>query len=431
MAQIRICRRVSRIGTGGEVTSPVMTPRETFVIVGSGQAGAVAALSLREEGFDGRIVLLGEEAELPYARIALSKGFLMGRSEKDKLFVHPAGWYEQNAVDLRTRTRVVSIDPAAHRVATDQGEDVGYDKLLLATGARPRRLDVPGASAKGVQYLRTVDDSARLNTRLSPGARVVIVGAGWVGLEVAAAARTLGCQVSILARSGLPLERTLGPTMSQLYADVHRDNGVDLHVGAQVEAITVADGWATGVRLADGEVLAADTIVVGIGAAPNIELASAAGLAVDNGVLVDQHLRTSDPDVFAVGDVANAFHPVLGRHIRMEHWANALNQPRVAARSMLGVEAEYDRLPYFFSDQFDLGMEYSGDIQPSAKTELVIRGDLASKLFIAFWVSQGRVVAGMNVNIWDQIGDIQSLVRSGRVVDTSKLSDVAVPLAQM
>jgi 3-phenylpropionate/trans-cinnamate dioxygenase ferredoxin reductase component len=394
----------------------------TFAVVGAGLAGAKAVEALRTEGFDGRLVLFGAEPHRPYERPPLSKAYLMGKAERESAFVHPAQWYAEHDVDLRTSTPVAGLDRHAHELMTADGEPLHYDKLLLATGATPRKLRLPGAELHGVHYLRTVDESDTLRAAFRSGARVVIVGAGWIGLETAAAARTAGATVTVLESAPLPLLRVLGPQMAEVFASLHREHGVDLRLGVNVAAIRPADGDASvagSVALDDGTVLDADAVVVGVGVVPNVDLARSAGLAVDDGVLVDAHLRTSDHDVFAAGDVANADHPVLGRRIRVEHWANALNQPAVAARTMLGGDDVYDRLPYFFSDQYDLGMEYLG--YAGADDEVVVHGDLGAREFVALWQRDGRVVAGMNVNVWDVTDRIRELILSGKPADAFEL----------
>ena len=290
---------------------------------------------------------------------------------------------------------------------------------MLATGATPRRLRLPGADLPGVHYLRTLDDSDALRAAFRPGANVVVVGAGWIGLETAAAARGAGATVTVLESAELPLLRVLGPRMAQVFAGLHRENGVDLRLGVTVSAVRGGPSAVTGVELGDGSVVAADAVVVGVGVSPNVDLARSAGLDVDNGVLVDASLRSSDPHIFAVGDVANAQHPVLGRRIRVEHWANALHQPEVVAKSVLGREAVYDRLPYFFTDQYDLGMEYVG--YADADDEVVVRGDLDAREFVALWVRDGRVVAGMNVNVWDVTDRIRDIILAGQPADAFEL----------
>ncbi|MFC5813712.1 NAD(P)/FAD-dependent oxidoreductase [Nonomuraea harbinensis] len=390
----------------------------TYVIAGGGLAAAKAAEALREQGYDGRLVLAGAEPHLPYERPPLSKSYLQGKSERDKIFVHDAAWYAEQQVEVLTGTSVTAVDRAAHQVTLSDGARLDYAKLLLATGATPRRL--PGDAL----YLRSVDDSERIRDVLARASRVVIIGAGWIGLEVAAAARAAGVEVTLLESDGAPLLRVLGPRLGAAFADLHRDHGVDLRLGVKVEEI------AGGVRLADGTRVEADAVIAGIGVEPDTRLAVAAGLKVDDGVVVDASLRTSDPDVFAAGDVARAYHPLLGTHIRVEHWANALNQPAVAAAAMLDKEASYDRLPYFYTDQYDLGMEYTGYVRPGEADDVVIRGDLASREYIAFWLAEGRVVAGMNVNVWDVTDDIKTLIRAAAPADRAKLADPSVPLTE-
>ncbi|SDX90625.1 3-phenylpropionate/trans-cinnamate dioxygenase ferredoxin reductase subunit [Modestobacter sp. DSM 44400] len=409
-----------------------MTDRQTFVIVGAGLAGASAAAALRSEGFAGRIVLVGAEPHPPYERPPLSKGYLAGAADRASVFVHPEPWYAENRVELRRSTRVTELDRRRHQVVLDSGDRLGYDRLLLTTGARPRTLAVLGADQVDVRYLRSVDDSDRLRTDFSPGARVVLVGAGWIGLETAAAARGAGCDVVVLEHAELPLLRVLGPEVAGVFAGLHRDHGVDLRCGVTLTGVRPAGPGRTSsatVHLDDGTELEADVVLAGVGVLPDTDLAGRAGLDVDDGILVDSELRTSDPDVFAAGDVANAAHPLLGRSIRVEHWANALNQPRTAARAMLGLPTSYDRLPYFFSDQYDLGLEYTGYVSPGGYDQVVVRGDPASRQFIAFWMSGARVLAGMNVNVWDVTGPIGDLIRSGSPVDTARLADPGVALA--
>jgi len=406
------------------------TIEQTFVIVGAGLAGVKAAEALRAQGFTGRVVLIGAEVDRPYDRPPLSKDYLQGKSGRDKIYLHPPVWYDEQDIDLRLDDSVTAIHRDAHEVGTRGGERIGYDKLLLATGSSPRRLDVPGRDLGGVLYLRTVGDCEALKTAFAPAGRVAIIGAGWIGLETAAAARHAGCEVTVIERAELPLLHVLGPELARIFADLHRDHGVDLRLDAGVAEITGA-GRASGVRLDDGTVVEADTVVVGVGITPTTELAQAAGLDVDNGVVVDEHLGTTDPDVFAAGDVASSFYPHLGTHLRLEHWSAALNQGPVAASNMLGGAEVYDRVPYFFSDQYDLGMEYSGFVPAGGYDEVVLRGDVAGGEFVAFWMGAGRVLAGMNVNVWDVTDAIQALVRAGRPVDAVRLADPEVALADV
>jgi len=400
------------------------------VVVGAGLAGAKTVEALRDGGYDGTVTLIGTEPDRPYERPPLSKGYLLGTDERDAAFVHAADWYAAHDVDLRTGTTVRSLDLAGHDVLDDAGTRTGFDHLVLATGSEPRRLDVPGADLDGVVYLRTLDDSDRLRAALVTGTRVVVVGGGWIGLEVAAAARAAGCEVSVLVRDPMPLLRVLGPELAAMFADLHRGNGVDLRTRTEIaEVVATGDGARVGaVALADGTQVDADLVVVGIGAAPRVGLARAAGLTVEDGVVVDAHLRSSDPHVLAVGDIARAAHPLLGTHVRVEHWATALNQPATAAATILGRDEPYDRLPYFFTDQYDLGMEYVGWVGPHGYDEVVVRGDLGSRELVAFWRREGRVVAGMNVNVWDVVDDVQALIRSGAVVSRDRLADRDAPL---
>jgi 3-phenylpropionate/trans-cinnamate dioxygenase ferredoxin reductase subunit len=407
-----------------------MTDRETYVVVGAGLAGAKTVEALRAEGFDGRLVLLGAEPHRPYERPPLSKGYLAGTAARDKAFVHPEQWYAEHDVELRTGTTVTELDPGASEVLTSAGDRVAYDRLVLATGSSPRRLSVPGADLPSVAYLRSIDDSERIRAAIRPGARIVLIGGGWIGLEVAAVARQADADVTILEGAELPLFRVLGRDVATVFAELHRQHGVDLRCEVSVTGIEADGSGAAAVRLADGAAIGADLVVVGVGIAPNISLAEQAGLTVDNGVLVDASLRTSDPHVFAVGDVANALHPGLGRHLRVEHWANALHQPAVAAKAMLGGSAVYDRLPYFFTDQYDAGMEYFGYAEPDEVEQVVVRGVPDKGAFAAFWLGGGHVLAGMHVNQWDDADAIKAIVRNRRAADAA-LGDVDTPLDQL
>ncbi|MFF8019351.1 FAD-dependent oxidoreductase [Streptomyces sp. NPDC007929] len=406
-----------------------MSENDACVIVGASLAGAKAAQTLREEGFDGPLLLIGDESERPYERPPLSKGYLTGKDPREQIYVHPPQWYADHNVDLRLGITVTAVDPAAREVTLADGGRVGYGKLLLATGSSPRRLPVPGADLERVLYLRRVEDSDQIKEAFQSASRAVVIGAGWIGLETAAAARAAGVEVTVLEMAELPLLRVLGREVAQVFADLHREHGVDLRFGAQVAEITGSGGAADGVRLSDGTRIDADVVVVGVGITPNIGLAQEAGLEVDNGIRVDERLRTSYPDIYAAGDVANAFHPLLGKHIRVEHWANALNQPQTAAKAMLGRQgAVYDRVPYFFTDQYDLGMEYAGYVEPGGYDRVVFRGDVAGREFIAFWLAGNRVLAGMNVNMWDVNDQLQALVRTTQPVDARMLTDPQVPL---
>jgi 3-phenylpropionate/trans-cinnamate dioxygenase ferredoxin reductase subunit len=408
-----------------------MTTDATHLIIGASLAGAKAAEALRAEGFDGPLVMIGEENERPYERPPLSKDYLLGKADRETIYVHPQHWYAEHDVDLRLGITVTGIDPGAHQVSLADGRQLGYAKLLLATGSAPRRLSVPGAGLDGVLYLRSAGDSDRIRTAFQSASRVAVIGAGWIGLETAAAARAAGLEVTVLEMAELPLLRVLGRQAAQVFADLHRDHGADLRCGVRIAEITGRDGRADGVLLADGSQVAADVVIAGVGITPNSQLASAAALETGNGVRVDARLRTSNPDIYAAGDVANAFHPLLGHYVRVEHWANALHQPQAAARAMLGQDVTYDRVPYFFTDQYDLGMEYSGYVEPGAYDEVVFRGDVGRREFIAFWLGHGQVLAGMNVNVWDVNDAIQGLVRAGQPVDQDALRDPEKPLESL
>jgi 3-phenylpropionate/trans-cinnamate dioxygenase ferredoxin reductase subunit len=400
----------------------------TSVIVGGGLAGATAATTLREHGYDGRIVIVGAEAHDPYIRPPLSKEYLNG-GERDDVFVHPAQWYTDNAVELLRDTVVASIDPGSHEVVFEEGGRLGYERLLLATGATARRLTVPGSDLDGVHTLRTLDDSDALRAELSGGGRrVVIAGSGWIGLEVAAAARLYGNEVTVVGHEAIPLQHALGDELGSVFEQLHREHGVGFRLKSAVAELGGSAGRVESVTTDAGERLDADLVVAGIGAAPNTGLAERAGLALGNGVTTSASMATSAADVFAAGDVADPFLPFIGQHLRNEHWANAIAGGTVAAKAMLGENAEYDDIPYFYTDQYDLGMEYSGYAPLARGADVVYRGDKAAREFIAFWMRDGRVVAGMNVNVWDVNEQVQRLIRSRAQLDPARLADEDVPL---
>ncbi|MFF9144430.1 NAD(P)/FAD-dependent oxidoreductase [Streptomyces sp. NPDC055051] len=410
---------------------------QTFVIVGGGLAGAKAAETLRAEGFNGRVILIGDERDHPYERPPLSKGHLLGKKDRDSALVHEPAWYAAHDVELHLGQTVTAIDRDARTVRLGDGTVIRYDKLLLATGSEPRRLDIPGTGLAGVHHLRRLSHSERLRDELKALGRdnghLVIAGAGWIGLEVAAAARTYGAEVTVVEADPTPLHRVLGPELGQLFADLHTEHGVRFHFGARITEITGQDGMVLAVRTDDGEEHPAHAVLVAIGASPRAVLAENAGLALvdradGGGIAVDASLRSSDPDIYAAGDVAAFEHPSLHHRIRVEHWANALNGGPAAARAMLGQDVSYDRVPYFFTDQYDLGMEYSGWAPPGSYDQVVVRGDTGKREFIAFWLSEGRVIAGMNVNVWDVTDPIQKLIRSRATVDPDALSDPSVAL---
>ena len=405
-----------------------MTNDRTHIIVGASLAGAKAAETLRAEGFDGRVVLVGAEDERPYERPPLSKDYLRGEVGREKVYVHDESFYSEHDIELRLGTTAVELNASSKELTLGNGDRLSYDRLLLATGSEPRRLAIPGAELDGVLYLRSVHDSDALRERLDRGGAVVVVGAGWIGAEVAASARQRGLEVTIIEPASVPLERVMGAEVGAIYRDIHTDHGVEMLMGTGVEAFE-GETAVERVRTSDGRLIECDFVVVGVGVAPRIQLAERAGLEVDNGILVDEHLETSMPGVFAAGDVANARHPFYGERIRVEHWANALHQGPAAARGMLGQADPFDRLPYFFSDQYEVGMEYLGFAREWDR--VVFRGDPSSREFIAFWISDERVVAGMNVNVWDVTDPIRRLITERVGVDDRRLADPDIPIDQL
>jgi NADPH-dependent 2,4-dienoyl-CoA reductase/sulfur reductase-like enzyme len=409
-----------------------MPAEPAFVIIGASLAGAKAAEALREEGFTGSIVLIGAEEVRPYERPPLSKGVLLGNDDESSVFVHDENWYSEHDVDLRLGVEATAIDRGARQVRLSDGTSVSYDKLLITTGASPRKLKLPPLG--GVHYLRSLEDARLLRETLKAGGQVVIAGSGWIGLETAAAAREYGCEVTVVEPEPGPLHRSIGPELGEVFRRLHASHGVTFRFGEGVAELVGGQGdggKVTAVRTTSGAELPASLVIVGIGAVPNSQLAADAGLDVDNGILTDDAMRTSDPDIYAAGDVANSFNPLLGRRLRVEHWGNALAGGPAAAKSMLGQEVSYALVPYFFSDQYDLGMEAAGLSEPGRYDEVVFRGDPGSLEFIAFWLSGGAVIAGMNVNVWDVNDDIQALIRSGRPIDQSRLADPTIPLTDL
>jgi 3-phenylpropionate/trans-cinnamate dioxygenase ferredoxin reductase subunit len=405
-----------------------MSSPRTFVIAGASLTGAKAADTLRQEGFDGRVVLVGEEPVRPYERPPLSKAYLRAEVGFDVAAVHEESYYADHDIELLTSTTVRAVDPVARKVTLDPGGELEYDQLLLTTGADPRRLSVPGSDLPGIHYLRTVASCDELKVAWAGATRIVVVGAGWIGSEVAASARQLGKEVALVEAASVPLERVLGAEVGAIFAALHAEHGVELHLGVGVESFR-GQRSVEEVVLADGTAVAGDVFVVGVGVTPRIELAEDAGIALDNGIVVDEYLSTSVPGIWAAGDVANAYHPIFGTHIRLEHWSAALNQGPVAAKNMLGQGVAYRKVPYFYSDQYDLGMEYGG-FAPTWD-EIVYRGSRDDREVVVFWVDKGTVVAGMNVNVWDVADDIAALVESRRAVDSARLADPAVAVSAL
>ncbi|WP_247043156.1 NAD(P)/FAD-dependent oxidoreductase [Arthrobacter rhizosphaerae] len=409
-----------------------------IVIVGGGLAGATAAKTLRGEGFAGSLTLIGAEKHHPYLRPPLSKEYLLGKEGEEALPVVPESWYRENDVDLRLGVTVTEIDPSGHGVTLANGSSLQFDSLLLASGAQPRTIPLPGSGLDGVTTFRTVDDSRRLRDRLSDGGRnVVMIGSGWIGMELAAAASTYGNQVTLIGLEDIPLSAAIGTDLGKFFHSLHEANGVGFRLGASAVEIRGSSGKATGVLTDSGEFLPADTVVIAVGVVPDVELAKEAGLELDNGILTDASLRTSAPDIYAAGDVANALHPFTGQHHRSEHWSNALNGGKTVAKAMLGQDAVFDTIPYFYTDQFDVSMEYSG-FPSLAQESPVLRGSLETKEFIAFWQREGRVVAGMSVN-WPKAAKpkpsaqkvIKELISSRRQLAADTLADAGVPLDQL
>ena len=408
-----------------------MSTPKNIVIIGGGLAGAKTAEALREKEFTGSVTLVAAEDHLPYERPPLSKEYLAGKGSFDDTVVKPAAWYEENNVTLKQGVRATKVDAANHQVTLDDDSVLDYDKLVLATGSTVHKLPIPGADADNVYYLRTVEDSDAIRATFGDDKKLAIIGGGWIGLEVASAARGAGTAVTVLEGAKLPLLRILGDTVAQVFADLHTSNHVDLRTEVKIQDIVTEGGRAVGVRLEDGTIIEADNVVIGVGVAPAVDLAEAAGLEVDNGVLVDASLRTSDPDIFAVGDIANHDHPVLGHRIRVEHWATALNQPATAAAAALGEGVQYTNLPYFFTDQFDLGCEYVGHATGSEE-QVYIRGDLEKREFVAFWVNDdNQILAAMNVNIWDVPDEVKPLIAEGKKIDPDKLVDPNVAYSDL
>jgi 3-phenylpropionate/trans-cinnamate dioxygenase ferredoxin reductase subunit len=411
---------------------PIERSIESIVIAGAGLAGATAARTLRAEGFAGRISLVGAELHHPYLRPPLSKEYLLGKAGEEAVAITTDAWYAENDVDLRLGVAVVAIDPGPHTVRLSNGDAVQYSALLLATGAIPRRIPLSGSGLEGVTMFRTLDDSRLLRERLSAGGKnVVMIGSGWIGMELAAAANSYGNRVTLLGLEDIPLAAAIGPELGSFFRSLHEANGVQFRLPESAAGLQGESGHVTAVITASGEVLPADIVVVAVGVVPETGLAVEAGLALDNGILTDAALRTSSADIFAAGDVANALHPFTGQHHRSEHWSNALNGGKVAAKSMLGQDAALDTIPYFYTDQYDVSMEYSGFPTLAAGTQPVVRGSLATRKFIAFWQHEGRVVAGMNVNMPRTQKPIKALISSRASVRAGRLTDESVALDQL
>ena len=410
-----------------------MDTPEKIVVIGAGLAGAKAVEQLRARGFAGSLTLIGNESDAPYDRPPLSKEYLAGTAKFEEALIHPLKWYQDKNIELKLGTTATKIDTAERTVTLGDGSTLNYDALILATGSSSRRTDIPGSDATGVLYLRNREDSDAIREAATKGKQFTIIGGGWIGLEVAAVVRSAGAEVTVLELDHLPLARIIGDEAAQVFAKMHRDHGVDLHTNAEAAEILVEDGHVSGVALKDGTVVPADTVLVGIGAIPNISLAKEAGLSIEaGGVAVDSFLRSSDPAIFAVGDIAAHDHPLLKSRIRVEHWATALNQPKAVAKTLVGEETEYSELPYFYTDQYDLGMEYIGSVPRGTEPEVIIRGDLDSREFIVFYLDEdGLILAVMAVNIWDVIDVVKPLIIEKKKIDKARLADADVPLKEL
>ena len=396
-----------------------------MVVIGAGQAGGWAAKTLRDEGYAGTVTVIGEEPYPPYERPPLSKEVLLGEKPAESSYLWPDGSFGEWDVDLRTGVEATAIDRTRKTVALAGGGTIAYDKLLIATGGRVRRLPLPGAELEGVHYLRGIDDSAAIRADLGEGARLVVIGGGWIGLEVAAAARTLGAEVTVVEALDMLCARALAPDMAAYLLEVHRGRGVDVRLGTTIETLA-GNGRVSGARLAGGEVLAATAVVIGIGIVPNVELADAAGLEVENGIRVDASCRSSDPDIFAAGDVTNHPNDLLGRNIRLESWENAQNQGIAAGKAMLGGETPYCEIPWFWSDQYDVNIQLVG--LPAGFDETVVRGEREAGQFVEFYMKGGRIDGAAAINNPRDIRLAKRLMQAEKIVDPATLADPAVKL---
>ncbi|MFB3151714.1 MAG: NAD(P)/FAD-dependent oxidoreductase [Alphaproteobacteria bacterium] len=405
-----------------------MARDRTFVIAGAGHAGGRAAEALRSADFDGRIVLIGEENYPPYERPPLSKELLRGDDGVERTFLNPADFYAGKGIEHRPGTRVEGIEAEAHRLRLGDGEALDYDKLLLTTGGRVRRLTLPGADLDGVHYLRGIDDSLAIRKALAADASIVIIGGGFIGLEVASSARARGCKVSVIELQDALLGRVADAEIGRLLADVHGAHGVEVLTGIGVERLE-GDGRVRRVVCSNGRALDADAVIVGIGIIPNAELAEEAGLEVDNGIVVDVFGRTSDADIHAAGDVANHPNPILGHRVRLESWQNAQNQGVNVARNMCGVRVPYAEVPWFWSDQFDINLQMAG--APESWDRLVWRGDPAANRFIVFYMTGDVVVAVNAFNLGREVRIAKFLIERKTPVADADLADETIKLRDL
>ena len=406
-----------------------MSAAPTIVIVGTGQAGGWAAKTLRDEGYAGRIVLLGDEAHPPHERPPLSKAVLTGHAAPESTHLFKAEAFASLALDVRSGATAAAIDRDAKHVRLTDGDAIAYDKLILCTGGRARVLPIPGADLPGIFTLRTIADSLRTGEAIAASKHVIVAGGGWIGLEVAAAARKRGAAVTVVEMASRLCERTVPMEISAFLERLHRGHGVEIVLNSAIEAFAPGASGALAIRLSDGRTLTADVCVVGVGLIANDELARAAGIACENGVLVDHGCRSSDPDIFAAGDVAVAPNRWAGRRIRLESWQNAQDQGIAAARSALGREIHYEPLPWFWSDQFDANVQIYG--LPSPTHRAVIRGDPSAVPFLAFYLESDRIKAAVGVNAARDLRFARRLIEQGKAVADVQLQDPAVPMAKI
>jgi 3-phenylpropionate/trans-cinnamate dioxygenase ferredoxin reductase subunit len=397
-----------------------MSSIERIVIVGAGMAGGRAAESLRKEGYAGSITLVGQEPDRPYSRPPLSKGYFRGEKERSTVYIHPESFYTENQIDFRAGTAATAIDPGARDVTLEDGSRLAFDRLLMATGAHPRHLAVPGGDLPGTHVLRTISDADAIRAELGDANRIVVIGGSWIACEVAASLRTLDRPVTLIVPRRTPLEAVVGRRVGEVYRDLHAENGVDLRLRTKATRILGTDR-VTGVELDNGELVSADLVVMGVGVEPNVALARDAGLAVSEGVEVDATLESTIPGIFAAGDVAAAWHPFFSRRLRIEHVSNARLQGLAVGALLLGGGEPFDKLPSFYSDQYGIALQYTGYGDP--RDEVVVRGRLEERRFTAFMLEGGRVAATITVGRPDPALDVEALIRSRAVVDPAVLAD--------
>jgi 3-phenylpropionate/trans-cinnamate dioxygenase ferredoxin reductase subunit len=400
---------------------------ETFIVVGAGHAAGQAVATMRSKGHDGRIVLIGDEPYVPYERPPLSKALLAGELELERTYLKKEAWYGDKDIEFRANTRVTALDRKARTVTTATGEQLSYDKLLLATGTRVRKLQVPGASLDNIFYLRAIDDTLAIQKRMRGGCRVVIVGGGYIGLEVAAVAIKMGCHVTVLEGLERVMSRVVAPEVSDFYTEVHRHEGVSIHTGMAVTGFE-GDDAVQRVHCADGSSYDADLVVIGVGVIPNVELAAEGDIAVDNGIVVDEFCQTSDPHVWAAGDCTNHPNSLLGMRLRLESVQNAVDQGKTAAAAMCGDPKRYAEVPWFWSDQYDLKLQIVGLSEPG--DEVVIRGNPEDRKFSAIYLRHGKFVAINAINMIKDFMAAKKLIADQKTIDPVKVADASIPLKE-